>query len=165
MVVTFAVLGYVLSRLALVSAAGWIAIWLAAAVVLHDLVLFPLYSAANRYLLPHRRRKGPGSKVPWINHVRVPVIVCGTLLLVSFPLVLELAPGTYEHATGLSPSVYLGRYVAIGASVFVASGLVYAVRVIVFRRRGADTGPGATPSARSRHSGERTVRSEGPGCQ
>jgi hypothetical protein len=138
----FAFVGYVASRVLQVSHPGWIAIWLAGAIIAHDLVLFPAYTAIDR-LLSDRHRRPPSSTtgVSWKNHVRVPAVICGILLLITFPLVLRLSNATYVEATGLNTSVYLGRWLLVSVCVFGASGLVYGLRLLA--RRG--------PTASSRH--------------
>lgn len=141
MLICFGFVGYVASRVLRASHPGWIAIWLAGAIVAHDLVLFPLYTAIDRLVLAHRRtRKAREPVVPWTNHLRVPVVICGILLLIWFPLVLGLSERTYAQATGLRTSVYLGRWLAVSACVFSASALAYAVRVFLGRRRGVSDG-------------------------
>lgn len=126
MVGAFAFVGYVVDRIVHVSQPLWIAIWFGGAIVAHDLVLFPLYALADRVLRCGARRARAG--VPWVNHVRVPVVISGILLLVSFPLVFRLSDRTYLAATGLHPRVYLVRWLLLSAGLFVASGLVYAAR-------------------------------------
>ncbi len=98
-----------------------VALWFVAAAVLHDVVLFPLYTVLDR--IAGGRRPGPA-----VNHVRVPAVLSLALLLVSLPLVLRIAPSTYTSATGLEPGPYLERWLAVTAVLFAASGLVLALR-------------------------------------
>jgi hypothetical protein len=121
---------YVVTRLVASGPVTKIVVWFAGAIIAHDLVLWPLYALADRAGVGAARRD-PSSlpPVPWINHLRVPLVVAGVLLAVSFPLVLGLAPQTYRAATGLNVSVYLKRYVLIVAGLFGASALVYALRI------------------------------------
>jgi hypothetical protein len=130
MLACFTFVGYVASRVIEVSHPGWIAVWLIGAVVAHDLVLFPLYSTLDRLVsgLRHRRVTKP-PVVPWQNHLRVPAVLSGVLLLVSFPLVFRLSDHDYAAATGLHTSVYLGRWLLVSAGIFAASGIVYVVRL------------------------------------
>ena len=107
-----------------------VAIWLFGAVVAHDLVLLPLYTLADRSarsVLRHRRGSAPS--VPWINHVRVPVVISGLLMLVFFPLIFRLPRGIFEAVTTYSSEVYLGRYLAIVGALFLISAVIYAVRL------------------------------------
>ncbi len=101
-----------------------VVLWLAGAIVAHDLIAFPLYTALNRIALGRRPRA--------INHVRVPALLGGLAFLVYFPLILGLGGGRYERATTLSQDVYLGRWLLLCGVLFAASGLLYAVRA---RRR------------------------------
>ena len=130
----FAFAGYVVDRIVHVSQPLWIAIWFGGAIVAHDVVLFPLYALADRLLLRRCGRLRARSGVPWVNHVRVPVVMSGILLLVSFPLVFRLSDRTYLAATGLHPTVYLARWLLVSAGLFAASAVVYAVRRLAARR-------------------------------
>ena len=94
-----------------------IGLWFLGAVLLHDLVLFPLYAAADRAL----PRRG-------MNHVRVPALLSGLLLLMFWPVITQHSEDAYSFASGLDQDVYLGRYLVIVAVLFGVSGLLYVVR-------------------------------------
>jgi hypothetical protein len=98
--------------------------WFAGALVAHDLIAFPLYTALDRLARRHRMRG--------VNYVRVPALLAGLALIVFAPLILGLGDGRYERATTLSPDVYLGRWLLLCGALFAASGLLYAMRA---RRR------------------------------
>ncbi|MEV4010728.1 hypothetical protein AB0J35_09525 [Nonomuraea angiospora] len=131
LVACFMVAGYVATRV--VAAGIWMGFvaWFVAAIILHDLVLFPLYSAADtaaqamagRVARPRRTRR-----LAAINHLRVPAMLSGLLLLVWFPLILGGAERNYRWAVGLSTSPYLVRWLLITLVLFGVSGLLYAVR-------------------------------------
>lgn len=123
---SLALTAYAALKIAETSKAGSIALWLVGAAVAHDLVLFPLYTLLGRLAGQVRPRRA-------VNHVRVPALLSGLLLLMFFPLILSLAPDTYRSATGLVPTPYLERWLALTAALFLASGLLYALRA----RRGA----------------------------
>ena len=106
-----------------------VVLWFAGAVLLHDAIAFPLYTALNRLALGRRTRS--------INHVRVPALLSGFAFVVFFPLILGLGGGRYERATALSQDVYLGRWLLLCGAMFAASALLYAVRA-----RRADRSPG-----------------------
>ena len=108
-------------------------LWFLGAVLLHDLVLFPLYTALDR-LAQGRRLTHPSS----VNFLRVPALLSGTWLLISAGLVFQLDPGPYEAATGLEPTPYLERWLALTAVLFLASGVLYAATAR--RRRSHDGG-------------------------
>lgn len=120
-VASFAVAFYAALKIA-GSPSGWrIAIWFVGAALAHDLVLWPLYTVLNRIARGHR----PG---PAVNYVRVPVLLSGLLGLTWIGLICQLAPDTYRAASGLEPEPYLERWLAVTAVLFLASGVLYAVR-------------------------------------
>ncbi|ANP53243.1 hypothetical protein [Streptomyces griseochromogenes] len=135
LIASFALTGYALVRLFAVQ--PWeVAIWFVGAAILHDLILLPLYSLADLSALSVlRHRAADGPTVPWINHLRVPAFLSGLLLLVWFPFVLRLA-APYPGDTGLSDSMYLGRWLAITGVLFAASAVAFAMRLRRVRRLG-----------------------------
>ncbi|MER6123249.1 hypothetical protein ABT173_11355 [Streptomyces sp. NPDC001795] len=144
LIASFALTGYAMVRLFAVQ--PWeVAIWFVGAAILHDLILLPLYSLADLSALSVvRHRAADGPTVPWINYLRVPAFLSGLLLLIWFPLVFRLAV-PYAGDTGLSDSVYLGRWLAITGVLFVASAVAFAVRWRRVRRagRGDESRPAA----------------------
>lgn len=127
---SFALAGYAGVRL---LAGDWrgIALWIVGAALLHDLVLLPLYSAADRALV---RGLGAAGHRAWTSYVRVPTVLSGLLLLVWFPLILNLVDRRYRLATGMSADVYLGRWLLITAVLFGGSALLLVLRVPGVRR-------------------------------
>jgi hypothetical protein len=105
-----------------------IAVWFVGAVVAHDLLLWPIYAVADRFAVDLRRRR-PRCRVDWINHLRVPALISGVLLVISFPLVFIWSGRTYQAATGLSPSPYTARWLAVTTALFVISAVTYAIRL------------------------------------
>jgi len=101
-----------------------VVLWFVGAVILHDVVAFPLYTTLNRLALGRRMR--------YVNHVRVPALLSACSFIVFCPLILGLGDGRYERATTLSQDVYLGRWLLLCGALFTASALLYAVRA---RRR------------------------------
>lgn len=97
--------------------AAKIGLWFLGAVLVHDLVLFPLYALADR-ALPRRGR----------NHVRVPALLSGLLLLMFWPVITRHSEGSYSSASGLDQDVYLGRWLTITAVLFGVSGLLFLLR-------------------------------------
>jgi hypothetical protein len=99
--------------------------WLIGFAVLQDLVLIPLYTLAGRGL----------SRLPVlaVNHVRVPAVISGILLLVYAPLIFDLGQRTYFVSSGHEPTGYLRNWLLITAGLFLGSGLLYAWRRL--RRR------------------------------
>ena len=126
LLVCFAIAAYAASFLlgdpALLRVLGWFV----GAAVVHDLVLFPLYSAADRALArPPRRR------VPVVNHVRVPALGAALTFLVFLPGIIRQGGETHLAATGLDQQPYLGRWLVLVAGMIVLSALVYVVRLVV----------------------------------
>lgn len=105
--------------------------WFVGAVVVHDLVLYPLYALADRSLaaLVHRRRPTDDLRPRGtVNYVRVPALLSGLLLLMFWPLVTGHSEPSYRAASGLGTSVYLGRWLLLSGVAFASSALLYAVR-------------------------------------
>ncbi|MEU0598444.1 hypothetical protein ABZ484_09355 [Streptomyces sp. NPDC006393] len=123
---SFALAGYAGVRL---FAGDWfgVALWFVGAALLHDLVLLPLYTAADRAAL---RAAGRAGRRPWVGYVRVPAVLSGLLLLVWFPLIAgQVDRRRYRLATGLPPDGYLARWLLITAVLFGGSALVLLVRL------------------------------------
>ena len=146
MVSGFALLGYILvifKPAALWNPGTWwqsIAVWLAAAVVAHDLLLFPLYALADRLLFARLgRRTRPGRvrrpKVSARNYIRVPAAAAGLTLLIFLPGIIEQGGPTYQAATGETQQPFLGRWLLLTAAMFAVSAVSYATRLAVVSRR------------------------------
>jgi hypothetical protein len=95
-------------------------VWFVAAVLLHDLVLLPLYSLLDRLTIS---RLPPRS----IAYVRVPAIVSGLLLLVLFPTILGFGAHSELRASGIPEHGYLLRWLVLSGVLFAISGLAYAL--------------------------------------
>ena len=87
MIAGFALLGYVIAVIRPVTLwnphVWWqsIVVWFAAAIVAHDLVLFPIYAFVDRLLSRGRARLSPvraEAGVPVLNYLRVPALGAGT---------------------------------------------------------------------------------------
>lgn len=134
---SFAFVGYVAVPM-LASSPWWIIVWFVGSAVLHDFLLFPLYTLADlpaAAALRHRLERGePAVRVRWINHVRFPAVISGTLVLLWLPLIARL-PGPYHAFTGYGMSPYLPRWLMVTGVLFAASGLLYAYRLGRARRR------------------------------
>ena len=141
----FAIAGYAANKLRAGDVKG-ILVWLAAAVIGHDLVLFPLYAIADRSVTAAFRRRPPAlPAVPWINYLRVPVVFSAILLMIWWPLIFRL-PTDFTDKTDLSLSPYMGRWLAVTGGLFLLSALAYAVRLAVSggRRRSPSRGEPAS---------------------
>ena len=135
----FALAGY--AALRTLSEPTWpvILLWFLGAVIGHDLVLFPLYTLADRSLAAGLRAVAPSrgagpSRVAAVNYLRVPLLGTGLLFLLFFPGIIGQGSQTYLDATGLTQEPYLGRWLLITAAMFLISAVVYAARVAYTRR-------------------------------
>jgi hypothetical protein len=99
--------------------------WLLAGPPLHDLLLLPLYALVDAVL----RRLPARNGVPVVNHMRIPLLISGLLLLCFFPLVLDRAPGNYRRSTAHPPSGYGRDWALITLALLTASAGIYALRV------------------------------------
>lgn len=120
------VTAYVVSRLADNPSLLRIAVWFVGAAVVWDLVAGPLIALVDRLLLPLRSRP---RRVSLLNHVRVPALLSGLLLVVWAPVIFERSEQIFRLKAGLTQDPYLGRWLAISAVLVLLSAVVYAVRV------------------------------------
>jgi len=145
MVAGFALAGYIaftFKPATLWNPQAWwqsIAVWLATAIIFHDLVLFPLYALADRLLgiatrRRPRRRRGQ-LRVPVRNYVRIPTLGSGLSLLMFFPGIMKRSSATYVAATGQTQQVFLGRWLLLTAAMFTGSAFLYAIRLVLAHRR------------------------------
>jgi hypothetical protein len=136
LLVSFALTGYALTFLVESPDIVRIAVWFAAAVVAHDLVLFPLYALADRAATGVLDRRSRQTRtVPAINHLRIPVMASALLLLVYFPAILQQGESTYLRASGLTEgNTYLVRWLLLTAGFCLVSAAVYVVRLARGRR-------------------------------
>ncbi len=150
-----------------------IPVWLAGAVIGHDLILLPLYTLADRSALAVLRHRQPAmSPAPWINYLRVPAALSGLLLLIWFPLIFRL-PGRFPFTTTLSLSPYLWHWLAVTGALFLLSAAALALRLRARRgplgkrkKRRPGPGPaGLSPSSAPASPGDPGMPPNGPGGQ
>ncbi|MEE6135772.1 hypothetical protein SKC41_05425 [Mycobacterium sp. 050128] len=141
MLTGFALMGYILvvfKPATLWNSGTWwqsIAVWFAAAVVLHDLLFFPLYALADRALWARWR---PTRELPNVlarNYIRVPALGAGLTLLIFLPGIIEQGRPTYQAATGQTQQPFLGRWLLLTAAMFGLSAICYTIRLVAARRR------------------------------
>jgi hypothetical protein len=125
----FAISAYALAQVVAGGAVQNFAIWFVGAALLHDIVFLPLYSLLDLVARAGLREPRRRPSVPAINHIRVPALLAGLLLLVYFPLVLGEAPSTYLHSTGHPLEGYARNWLLITAGLVTASALLYALRL------------------------------------
>jgi hypothetical protein len=98
-----------------------IVLWLVAAVLVHDALLWPAYSLLDRLA----RR---GRPVAWANYVRVPVGISALLALVFFPVGCGKGERTYTRVSGAAWDGYASRWLLASALLFAAAGTLYLLR-------------------------------------
>jgi hypothetical protein len=108
-------------RVSSAKAASGIALWLVGAVIVHDLLLLPLYSGLDR-----------GARLalrgPQVNYVRVPAALSLLTLVVFWGTIGRRGEGAYHAVSGRSFDGYALRWLLVSAALFTASGLLYLVR-------------------------------------
>jgi hypothetical protein len=137
----FALVGYVLATIkpaTLWNTHTWwqsIVVWFAAAIIAHDLVLFPIYAVVDRILVAGSHIRPPTERsVPLLNYVRIPALGAALTLLMFLPGIIRQGGPTYAAATGQTQDGFLGRWLLLTAAMFAVSAVVYAIRLAVSRR-------------------------------
>lgn len=128
---TFALAGWAILEISGIGGASRVLLWFIGAVILHDALILPLYSTADRGAqgVATVLDRGGSARVPVINHLRVPVVLSGVTLLVFAPLIFGRGDQALERVSGIDPSGYGLRWLGLTAVLFAGSALVYAVRV------------------------------------
>jgi hypothetical protein len=113
------------------KAAIGIAVWLAAAAILHDLLVFPLYSGLDR--VARLALRGAA-----VNYVRIPAGLSLLLLVVFWGTIGGKGDGAYHAVSGRSYDGYATRWLLATAVLFGASAVIYLARrrSAARRRRG-----------------------------
>jgi hypothetical protein len=119
-VALFALAGYAIAQVFALDTAIRVVLWMAGAVLLHDAVLWPLYSGADTGL---QRLLGSA-----VNHVRVPLGLSLLLALVFIGTVSGKGEEGYARASGQQFDGYVTRWLIVSAALFVTSAVVFAVR-------------------------------------
>lgn len=114
-------------------------IWLVAAIVGHDLVLYPLYALADRSWLVfsrqvRRRVQARAWSVPVVNYLRAPTLVSGLFLLVFWSPISRQGNPFFRYRAGHPYAGYLSRWLITVGVLFGLSALLYALALA--RHRG-----------------------------
>jgi len=141
LVAGFALFGYVIATIkptTLWNTNVWwqsILVWFAAAIIAHDLVLFPIYALIDRILVAGSRlRPRAKASVSALNYVRIPAMGAALTLLVFLPGIIEQGAPAYTAATGQTQEPFLGRWLMLTAAMFAVSAVLYGVRLAAARR-------------------------------
>lgn len=132
--------------------------WFAGSVIGHDLLLFPAYACLDRVAVVVLSRPSIAARLPVspLNHLRAPTIAGLLLFCLSFPGIARQGAASYLAATGQTQQPFLGRWLAAVGVMFLVSGLLYAIRLAVARRR---LDPQTTPNPEG--PGGRVARTRG----
>jgi hypothetical protein len=119
-----------------------IAVWFAIAVIGHDLILFPLYALAERFLPKRRRGAKPidAHRVPLTNYLRIPTLATALTFALFLPGIIRQGAFTYTAATGLTQEPFLNRWLLLVAGFYLISAACYLVKSITTRTRPARQG-------------------------
>ncbi len=109
-------------------------VWFGGALIVHDMLLFPLYALADRSIQgavdAMRRRHAPGNGVVSpLNYVRIPALGAALTFLLYFPGIIGQGASTYQAATGQTQDPYLERWLLMCAVMFAVSAMMYAIRL------------------------------------
>jgi hypothetical protein len=116
----FVLTAYAITQIFTLGAAGNAMVWLIGAVLLHDAILWPLYSTADRA----GRLLLRGA----INYVRIPLGLSLLLGLVFVGTVAGKGANAYRNASGQTYDGYVTRWLVVSAALFVIAAIVYGVR-------------------------------------
>lgn len=105
------------------------AIWFGGAVIAHDMIGFPLYSALG-LIAGRATAKAPPNA---INYIRVPAFLSAIAFVAWFPFILGLAD-YFEVKTGVAASGYFVRWLLLTGVLALGSALLLAINT----RRGGD---------------------------
>jgi hypothetical protein len=129
--VAFGIAAFAFAQIFSGGGAGALVFWLVALVVGHDLIFVPAYVGADRvFRRTIARFSRPTARgVPLINHIRAPALISGLLLIIYLPLISGRSDLAYFRLSGHHLTDYLRNWLLITATLFLGSGLIYALRV------------------------------------
>ena len=125
--VAFALAGWAILQLVDVRRADDVLAWFLAALLLHDLVLLPLYALLDRAASRVVRASA-------INYVRVPAAFSALLLAVWSPTILGWNDASFARVAGFTREAVLASWLWLTAGLFAASAALWLIRA---RRSGA----------------------------
>jgi hypothetical protein len=128
-VASFAIATYAFLEIAAGSAPVNFAIWFIAAIVVHDMIAFPLYSMLGVIAGAGLQRPDLTPGVFGINYVRIPALLSAFVFIVWFPVILGFSEDEVVESTGLGTDPFLGRWLLLTGVLFLISGLLYALKL------------------------------------
>jgi hypothetical protein len=135
--ICFAIVAFAFDRIFSGGDVKELLVWYLGFAIAHDLVFVPAYTGLDRvFRATVARLPPPGrTRLPVINHVRAPVVISAFLLIIYFPLIARRNDGWYFAVSGHHLTHYLRNWLLTTAVLFLASGLIYAARVLRARAR------------------------------
>lgn len=109
----FALTAYAVVQIFTLGAPWQVVVWLVAAVLFHDAVLWPLYSAGAGLLG---------------NHIRIPLGLSLLLALVFAGTVTGKGANAFRNASGVEYDGYLTRWLVVSAALFAVSAVIFLAR-------------------------------------
>jgi len=130
-VLAFALAAWSIMEISGIGGALTVLVWFIGAVIIHDALVLPMYSTADRGAqgVAAVLDRGGSARVRVVNHLRVPFALSAVMLLAFAPLIFGKGDQALERVSGIDPSGYGLRWLVLTVLVFAGSALVYAVRV------------------------------------
>lgn len=123
---------------------NWVA-WFVGAALLHDLVFLPFYAFPDGIV---SLQEHPWRRVRLVNHLRVPAVVSGVMLLAFAPSIFAKGEAAYTRTSGDVPPDFLGRWALITVGLFGVSAVLYGLRWVKASRDARRPTPSAATPAR-----------------
>ena len=150
---SFAFAGYAVVRWLQAPTPVRLLVWFAAAVIGHDLVAFPVYTAIDRLLSRVILGADPASasaaSLRWrraaLNHIRIPSMLSALLFVMWYPLILRRSQNVYFAASGTHQNHYLGNWLLAVAILFAGSLLIFLARLV--RAKGRSQNDASLPQS------------------
>lgn len=128
-IASFAIVMYAVLEIAGTSHPVNFAFWFIAAIVVHDMIAFPLYSALGAIAGVGLQRPELTPGLFSINFVRIPALMSAFVFIVWFPVILGFSEPEVIESTGLGTGPFLGRWLLLTGILFLGSGVLYAVKL------------------------------------
>jgi hypothetical protein len=126
--------------------------WLTACAIAYEVVVIPLASLLDRFVLRSSRRPTSQPGLGAVrNYVRVPALLSALLLLAFLPLIFTFGRNSFIQSTGDAPPSYLTRWLLATAAMFAISAVVYGLSAA----RAARSGHASLAGRRRQHNQRR----------
>lgn len=133
-IASFGIATYAFFEIAAGSSPINFAIWFIGAIIAHDMLAFPLYSAFGAIAGAGLGRPDLTPGIFSVNFVRIPALLSAFIFIVWFPIILGFSEPEVIESTGLGTDPFLGRWLLLTGVMFLVSGVLYAVKLRQLRR-------------------------------